>query len=175
MKLAFAALLGIGILLLSIGVGVAGNFIYDPFIVYDTDDPVERYEPLCKYPDGDEPDLIYHSPYSYDTEKDIYYIEYSYVWYLSGEHGPDTERVRVYVDEDGNISHLSLNVHWKWTDVYDFKSYDTHPIVEFTSVYHTPKVSTLSYLQLGIERVLPIILFVVIGLLCIIYAVLRLW
>ena len=151
----------IGILFILSSILVAGDWFYIPFSMNPED-----YEPIAIFPEGDPADYVYHSNITYIPSKDMYYIEWNYVWLDAGGHTPDTERVRIYI-KDGKLHHISLSIHYKWMDVYDYKKEGNHVYIYFTPVYHTPYTTPQSYIELGIERILPIAILFVIGLILI--------
>ena len=143
----------IGLVFMLAAVLFAGNWVYNPFASPQFDDP---FEPLCEFPEGDEPDEIYRSDMIYIPNEDIYYMEWSYVWLNASDHTPDTERVRVFIN-NGTLHHIELEVHYKWLEITeeDYSVDGNHVIVKFLPVYHTPYVSMESLTSTSITRILP--------------------
>ena len=156
-----------GFVSIVIAIAIAGNWLYIPFSTMNTTD----YTPIPHYPDDDPADTIYHSNITYIESKDLYYIEYNYIWLNASQHTPDTERIRIYI-QNGTLHHISLSIHYEWMDTYDFTADGNHAHIYFSSVYHTPYTSSTSYITMGINRVLPMLLFLTIGLILFLYEIL---
>jgi hypothetical protein len=149
----------IGIILICIAVGLAGNWLYVPFSATSIGD----YDPIPHYPADDPADDVYSSDLIYIPSKNMSYIEFSYTWLNISGHTPDTERVRIYV-KNGEIDHVSLSVHYNWFDMYEYTSDGNHVHIYFTPVYHTPYVSESSLITSYIQRALPFLAFLIIGI-----------
>ena len=153
------------ILCFIIAILIAGNWLYNPFQLINN--PIEDYRPQAIYPLNDNPQSTYNSEYIYIPSQDTYYIEYSYIWLNISSHTPDTEQVRIYI-KNNSIHHLSFMIHYQWMDIYEFKTNGTHPLIEFSPIYHTPMISLKQYIETGIIRIFPIVFFVILGIILII-------
>jgi len=152
-----------------LAIGFAGNWIYNPLSMQNTSQSqvIETFRPMVTYPTDDPPDTIYHSNYTYIESKDIYYIEYSYVWLGSPDHTPDTEHVRIYTHGE-QVEYIELCIHYEWITTTEFKTQDNHLLLSFLPVYHTPMLSTESIISMSFERTWPIILFSILGVIVLI-------
>lgn len=155
----------LGIVLMMVAVGLAGNWLYNPVATQDIE---KRYEPIAHYPEGDEADNIFSSNLTYIPSKDMYCVEYNYVWVNASGHTPDTEEVRIYI-RDGEVHHVELRIHYEWIEINDFAVEGDRVHIYFTSIYHTPYTSESSLTSSTIERALPIALTMLAGIGCIVY------
>jgi len=152
-------------------VAIAGNWFYIPLEI-TAEDYASAYAPIPFYPDDDPADAVYHSNLTYIPSQDIYYIEWNYIWLNISQHTPDTERVRVYI-KNNSLHHVSLSIHYQWMDVYSFEKTGNHVHIYFTPVYHTPYTTPESYIIIGLTRLLPISIFLLIGIILILYEILH--
>ncbi len=143
----------IGLAFIIVSIGYAGNWIYNPL---ETQSILEPYQPMAEFPDGDYPNKIYSNNLTWIPSQELYYIEWNYIWLNASAHTPDTERVRIYVDENYEVHHIALSIHYEWTDVYEYEIEDTHVKLNFMPVYHTPVTSTEAYYALSANRLVPI-------------------
>ena len=148
----------IGIICMMLSVGIAGNWLYNPFYAQSMD-----YQPIAHFPEGDEPDEIFHSNLTYIPSLEMHYIEWNYVWLEAPGHTPDTERVRIYV-KNGSVHHVGLSIHYEWTDIYDFEVDGNRVHIHFAAVYHTPFTTPESLRSSTIGRAIPIAATMLIGI-----------
>jgi hypothetical protein len=150
----------IGFMFMLLAIGVAGNWVYNPFATVLSD--VEPFEPIPHYPKDDPADYVYRSDLVFIPALNISYIQYNYVWLNASGHTPDTEEVRIFV-KDGKVQHVSLRIHYQWIDVYNFTIEGTHVHIRFMPIYHTPYVSETSFISTSIQRMTPILIPLGIG------------
>ncbi len=158
-------LTAVGILLLFLAIGFAGNWIPNPIgnniSLEGIDDP---YEPICEFPDDDMPDETYKTNLSYMEETNLYYREYSYVWI--GEN-IDTERIRVFI-RNNTLHHVEFFVYNQWIEMKEYKTEGNHVLVKFMDNSHTPYTSHSEHFKRTIESMIPIFIPALIGILLVI-------
>jgi hypothetical protein len=154
----------LGFIFIIISVGFAGNWIYNPFAEPQAE--LDPYEPIVFYPEDDPADEVYHSNLTFIPSLNMSYIEYNYVWLNATGHTPDTEQVRIYI-QNGTVHHISLLIHYEWMNIYNFTSDGTHVHIRFTPVFHTPYTSTSALFSTSLKRIVPIAIPLTIGLLLI--------
>lgn len=161
--------IAVGLGCLVVAVLLAGNWLYYPFETAQIAElSPETFMPIANYPDSDYPTYTYNTSLIYLSTENMYYIQWNYVWVNASYHTPDEESVRVYIKE-GKLDHISLSIHYQWMDVADYETVGNQPVVYFSSVYHTPYMSTPSLVYTSLIRVLPILFFVILGIVLIGY------
>jgi len=158
----------IGIIFMMTSVAIAGNWLYSPFALHSPLVIQELFEPIPHYPEGDTADDVFHSELTYIPVEDIYYQEWNYVWLDASGHTPDTEEIRIYV-KNGKIHHISLRIHYQWMEITDFEEDENHVHIYFALIYHTPYISNSSLISTLIQRALPVVLPMLLGIGLIIY------
>ena len=146
---------------MAVSVAIAGNWLYSPL-------DFDPYSPVPHYPKGDDANNVFSSELTYIPSKDMYYQEFNYVWLNASGHTPDTEEVRVYIKNE-TVHHVELRIHYQWMEIYDFTTQGTHVDIYFKPVYHTPYTTEKSYTSATINRAIPIILPLLLGVILIVY------
>lgn len=156
-----------------IAILLAGNWFYNPFITaMDVTPTAEDYMPIAHYPESDPPDYVYNTGIINISVLNMSYVQYNYVWLRAKGHTPDEESIRIFI-KDGDIHHISLSIHYQWTDVYGFVKTDNHIHINFLPVYHTPYVSDEQLIFSIAMRAIPFIFIFCVGIGFIVYDIYR--
>jgi len=153
----------VGFFFFILAVLLAGNWLYYPFETLQTESLSSAFVPIPFYPKNDPADYTYNSSPVYLPTKELYYIQWNYVWTNSSYHTPDEESIRTYI-KNNKLDHISICVHYEWMEIYSYETIGEHVKIYFTPIYHTPYVSTSSLFITGFLRILPILICVALGI-----------